>query len=582
MVRCRSPVDGVIRKRHRALFEAAIVLAICVFCQAARAAPETYDFEGYVGGSKVLDPGVPLPRFLELCDCPHAVIAPLFIGTLVVDLALPPEQRLLELSVFAFTGERLEVLPGHADNSVVSQTTADVGTQVPPPHWEIVTAAGRTAPLPTHGRSIGVSLQWSGEAGAQRQYPPDAQNVDLGTLTPGMSWRMNFTLSDASAVYATAFANVMVMKRRGTGGPNYEETFNDGAAQDWTPRNGEWSAATGDLRNSANTSFTSNTIRGIELPEKFVMLADVYLSWGASGNTAGVLFNYNGPGDFYEVRLNAQGTARLSQVRGGVRTTLDTRTYPNAGVRRFAHVYVMRAADRGAVLRITINGEQVFGFDFDPEDPSPNMGGTAGVFSSWNLARFDNVRIGTPIGDSTGGLGRFGTFTGNPPQFEPQSGTWTIANGFMRSSTNQAVSLAVSPWPQPSPLYAISGRIHLEWSGAGNWGGFVYDYIDPRNYREVRVSRSVPGRVGEIVLAEIIKGVRREVFRAPRLQGSTDRELFLTLRRENDRTIVNEPNALSNFQVRQAPPTAPVRVGLLAAWNLVRFDDVFVGSVPNQ
>ncbi len=106
--------------------------------------------------------------------------------------------------------------------------------------------------------------------------------------------------------------------------------------------------------------------------------------------------------------------------------------------------------------------------------------------------------------------------------------------------------------PFSPPVYGISGRIHLEWSGAGNWGGFVYDYIDARNYREVRVSRSVPGRLGEIVLAETVNGVKREVFRAPRLLSSTDREVFLTLRRENDLTIVNEPIFRSNIQVRQA------------------------------
>lgn len=117
--------------------------------------------------------------------------------------------------------------------------------------------------------------------------------------------------------------------------------------------------------------------------------------------------------------------------------------------------------------------------------------------------------------------------------------------------------------------------MHLEWSGAGNWGGFVYDYVDSRNYREVRLSLSRPGRQGMLILAEVVRGVRREVFRTPRLQSSTtSRELFVTLKRDHDRTIVSELSALSNVQVRQAPPAVPVRVGLLASWNLVRFDDV--------
>ena len=177
----------------------------------------------------------------------------------------------------------------------------------------------------------------------------------------------------------------------------------------------------------------------------------------------------------------------------------------------------------------------------------------------------------------------FDSCCGNPPNLTGRSGTWTIENGYMRSSANQASSIAtLNNWDiifkdrLSPPVYGISGRIYLEWSGAGNWGGFMYDYIDARNYREVRVSRSVPGRLGEIVLAETVNGVWREVFRAPRLQSSTDREVWLTLRRENDRTIVHELNTVSNIQVRQAPPTVPTLsgLGLFAAWNQVRFDDV--------
>jgi hypothetical protein len=397
---------------------------------------------------------------------------------------------------------------------------------------------------------------------------------------------MTFTLSDASAVYATSHANLTVVHRRGTGGPDYRETFSDGTAPGWTAQgSGHWSAVTGDLRNATNTSFTSNTIDGIELPVRFVMLADVYLSWGASGNTAGVLFNYHGPGDFWELRLNAQGTALLTEFRGGVRGHFFGGVpYPNAGIRRWHRIYVKRTGFRGEVIEIHINGQRVLFDLIDPfEPPLPVVGGTIGVFASWNLARFDNVLIGAPIPGGPQGMQAFDTCCGNPPNFTEQSGTWTIENGYMRSSANQAASVAtLNNWHifegRVPPVYGISGRIYLEWSGAGNWGGFMYDYIDARNYREVRVSRSVPGRLGAIVLAETVNGVWREVFRAPRLLSSTDREVWLTLTRENDRTIVHELNTVSNIQVRQAPPTVPLTsgLGLFAAWNQVRFDDVVV------
>lgn len=131
-------------------------------------------------------------------------------------------------------------------------------------------------------------------------------------------------------------------------------------------------------------------------------------------------------------------------------------------------------------------------------------------------------------------------------------------------------------------VYGIAGRIHLEWPGAGNFGGFVYEYVDARNYRDVRVSRTVPGRLGEIILGERINGVWREVLRRPRFQSTTDREVVLTVRREDDRTIVHDDSAFSNIQIRQAPVTVPTTRGLLAAWNLVRFDDVILDYVESQ
>jgi hypothetical protein len=569
--------------RDKAVIGVALVFSLCAFSHSARATPETYDYWGWATQVKVLDSSVPLPVNFVECRCAGGREGAQFLGTLVVDLALPPQQRVLHFSAFDAPGGTIEAAVGHPDNRVVSQNTSQLGIGVPPPHWEMVTVKGNTGPLAEQGgRSIAMSLRWYGEPGAARQYPVDAQEVDLSTLTPRTSWRLTLTLRQGSVVYAVLLANVTAVKRRGSGGPDYDEDFSDGAAQGWTPRNGAWSATTGDLRNSANVSFTSSTIQGLALPDNFVVLTDVYLSWSASGNTAGVLFNYLDPGNFYEVRLNAQGVARFSQVRGGVRQTLITRTYPDAGAKRWHTIYVKRDGIQGSALRIEINGQLVFDAEFepDPNPPQPLRGGSAGVFASWNLARFDNVLIGTPL---TGVFGFKDHFDGDSGVLFPvQIGTWTIANGYMRSSTNQAVSTAVALNLGTGRVYGIAGRVYLEWSGPGNSGGFVYEYVDAQNYREVRVSRTVEGRPGEIILAERIKGVRREVLRRPRFQSTTDREVVLTVRRENNRTIVNDGGAFTNIQIRQAPITVPWTLGLFAAWNLVRFDDVILDRVDTQ
>src|ERR1700754_5301457 len=128
--------------RRTVVFCVAFVLAMCVVVRTARATPETYDFAGYVLGSKVLDPAVPLPGFLVPCNC-DPFIGPSFSGTLVVDLALPPEQRLLALHIetpyddSTTNKSDLDLVLGHPDNRVVALTSLQLAGNIPPPQWEI-------------------------------------------------------------------------------------------------------------------------------------------------------------------------------------------------------------------------------------------------------------------------------------------------------------------------------------------------------------------------------------------------------------------------------------------------------------
>ena len=69
---------------------------------------------------------------------------------------------------------------------------------------------------------------------------------------------------------------------------------------------------------------------------------------------------------------------------------------------------------------------------------------------------------------------------------------------------------------------------------------------------------------------------------ATRAFAHGEARIVLTVRREGNRTIVHDEGAFTNIQIRQAPATAPTTVGLLAAWNLVRFDDVIMDSVDSQ
>src|SRR5688572_20265678 len=145
---------GDMPMRDRIVIATTLILATFIFGQSARAAPATYDYVGWVTHVKVLDPSIPLPENF-------GPGARQFLGTLAVDLALPPQQRLLHLSAFdtPLVDNRgtIEAATGHPDNRVISQRTSELGIGVPPPHWEVVTVSANTGPLPNDNeRSIGM------------------------------------------------------------------------------------------------------------------------------------------------------------------------------------------------------------------------------------------------------------------------------------------------------------------------------------------------------------------------------------------------------------------------------------------
>ena len=270
-------------------------------------------------------------------------------------------------------------------------------------------------------------------------------------------------------------ANVHVMNRRGTGGPNYEETFNDGARAGLDAAKRCVVGGDGRLAQRGQHSRSPATRSAASrLPDKFVMLTDVYLSWGASGNTAGVLFNYHGPGDFYEVRLNAQGTARLSQVSAAA-CALSSTPAPIRTRASGAVSHGLRAAMRpfkASCLQIEINGRAGVRRRVRPRwIHRPAWAGRLGR-ASRELepgALRQRADRGRRLAlTSLRCLAGFGTFTGN---LDPSSrrkaapGRWITLRrtDTSRSSTNQAVvDRERAGWPATSVRATRSARrIHL-------------------------------------------------------------------------------------------------------------------------
>lgn len=535
------------------VLRAALAAMLCMLCMRVFAEVATYDFEGVV--TDRIDRGTqPFP----------AGLAPgkRFTGVAIVDLTAPGGERLLDLHVNLADGEILEFDPANSTHAAQLLNSADL--ESPPPHYDLVAIYGWSKPLAGLPVGIFTALNWGGEPQTPSQFPADGEDLDLSSLVPRQRWVISWNTGTTSSASGT----IATFNRRDPTA-DYVENFDDGAAQDWTPLSGQWAVESGYYRNSSNVQFTGSVHSVGALPDDFVMRTDVYLSWGATGNTAGVLFN-RGPGNFFEVRVNARGAATLSQVIDGRRASVATGTYPGAGVERWVTIYV----NKGLRTQVEISGKPVFN-----EPLFALSGGVAGVFSSWNMARFDNVMIGRPV--STADIEFLPFAVGGLGGFTPFSGTWTIANGALRSSSNQASAIALYEPFVMNEVYEIAASIHSDWSASGNQSGFVYDYLGAGNYKEARVSLGA-NRVGTLLLAEVVNGVRREVARKSiALSAANFRDIRVHLTRERGRVIFGT-NVQDALYVQQPLPPQPKRVGVMTSWNLASFDDVVVYRVNTR
>ena len=165
-------------------------------------------------------------------------------------------------------------------------------------------------------------------------------------------------------------------------------------------------------------------------------------------------------------------------------------------------------------------------------------------------------------------------FDSSAAGWQPVGGTtWTVANGYYRSSSNVVAAISLSN-VRITNDFTIDAAVHLEWTASGNRGGLVYDYRDAQNYRGVLVN-SNSASLGQALLEifEVTNGVRRVVatrnhFRPRYTWGP------LSVSRVNGVTKIN------GEEVSQAPIYGG-KVGLIARHNVVRFDDVVIAT-PNS
>ena len=405
-----------------------------------------------------------------------------------------------------------------------------------------------------------IHLTWA--VPGQGQLPADPRTLNILALKP-YGWKFGIDGFEAfpceSSHCRGSETESQIYSFRRAGAAEYEQRFTSTTPR-WTDSGGDFTTQSGYFTNAANVAFTSSVYGGQTLQPFVEVAADLYSGFTGAGNALGLVLNYRNAANFYEVRFTANGVVTINKVVNGVRTMLQTGSYA-VPPKTFFHVSVLRDF---SAIEVRVNDAQ----PITAED-STLKDGQAGVFASWNRARFDNFVIDQL---SDWGVGFATDFKLLPNPFTPRTGTWVAQqNGYFNTS-NQAAAISTGGFAPAAGDFTLYALMLGKWTNSGNRAGLVWDYRDPKNYSAVLLSVETADHPGTLEVIEVVAGTTHvlvsadahlsQYFNSPVTVSRIDGVLHISA------LGLSEPNLTVTQQARGG------EVGLIASWNLVRFDDV--------
>jgi hypothetical protein len=420
--------------------------------------------------------------------------------------------------------------------------------------------------------AVTMDLSWASPG--QGQLPADPSTLNILALKP-YGWKIEvdgFEAFPCETAHCTdSYTNSQIYSfKRAAAAAEYEQNFTSTAPR-WTNSGGDWATQSGYFTNAANVAFTSSVYGGQTLQPFVEVRADLYSGFTGAGNALGLVLNYTNATNFYEVRFTANGVVTINKVVNGVRTMLQTGSY-SVPPKTFFHVSVLR--DFEAIEVRVNNAAPITAQDATLKD------GQAGLFASWNLARFDNFAIDQLSNWTTAFEEDFAFMEPHP--FTPRTGTWAVQSNSYTNTSNQAAAISTAGFPSSGGDFSLYANLRAQWSNVGNRGGLVWDYRDPKNYSAVLLSARTDTRAGTVEVIEVVAGTTHV------LASSTDGTLpvgffgSVSVSRIDGVLRITAPQMSAPYlTVAQQPRGGDV--GVIASWNLVRFDDVVLSaqSGPN-
>jgi hypothetical protein len=225
---------------------------------------------------------------------------------------------------------------------------------------------------------------------------------------------------------------------------------------------------------------------------KFWYRARMLNQHSGSSTRVGIVYQYQGPGNFYEVSFSPAGSVFVRDVSNGVSTTVATGTYSGGGQNKWFDVEVEWTA---AETIVWVNGLPVV--QGIKQDRLTH--GRVGLITRQTTAKFDRLLVTREYGDPEFRE----SFSAGAPSWEVIKGNWSVANGVYQNSAVQHGSITVLPifvslnrWRE-TRAFTVFARMLNPYGGSGNRMGFVFNFGSQR-YGEIVFGGDGIARVNEV------------------------------------------------------------------------------------
>jgi hypothetical protein len=343
-------------------------------------------------------------------------------------------------------------------------------------------------------------------------------------------------------------------------------------SQSWEVASGTWSVVDSTYR-STGTGIGISTITSYRYLhpasppapvldfDDFTLRARIRNHGTALPQTAGLVYQYQDSGNYFEALVAPNGTLTLLRVQNGVAYAIDDALFPLPAQSWFA----LEVQRRQGLTTVRINGIPVLE-DVEHEDLGR---GQIGLITQGAAATFDNVWVGVPFGDQPFKEDFTERLTQN---WQPVSGQWSVAGGAYNNAAVQATNITLAPIQtelRETLTYTMHARMLNPYGASGNLVGLVFNYRSDRNYSELVFSPTGIARINAVS-----DGVRTTLATA---SYSGRRNTWFDVKFENNFGVTVTVDGSTVFQDVPANPLQYPSggVGLITHWAPGRFDDVW-------